>query len=118
VGRTDEVERLAGELPSRRLVTLVGPGGVGKTRLSIEVAGAVCGQAPLASLDVFDLLGSLVDKSLVLVDRDTGRYRLLETLRQYGVEQLEARAEADALRTRHLAHVLEVCGGRSPPAAR
>jgi predicted ATPase len=44
VGRSDEVERLAGELPSRRLVTLVGPGGVGKTRLSIELAAAVAGE--------------------------------------------------------------------------
>jgi hypothetical protein len=73
-----------------------------------DAAEAVCGQSPLKSLGVFDLLGSLVDKSLVLVDRDTGRYRLLETLRQYGVEQLEARGEADTPRTRHLAHVLEV----------
>ncbi|MFF4582207.1 BTAD domain-containing putative transcriptional regulator [Streptomyces sp. NPDC001389] len=40
VGRADEVAEVAGMLRVARLVTLVGPGGVGKTRLSVEVAGA------------------------------------------------------------------------------
>ncbi|MFG2039489.1 BTAD domain-containing putative transcriptional regulator [Dactylosporangium sp. NPDC048998] len=38
VGREDELERLAG-LRGARLVTLVGPGGAGKTRLAVEAAG-------------------------------------------------------------------------------
>ncbi|MFJ8211238.1 ATP-binding protein [Streptomyces sp. NPDC096033] len=40
VGRSDEVAEVAGMLRVARLVTLVGPGGVGKTRLSVEAAGA------------------------------------------------------------------------------
>ncbi|MEU3404529.1 BTAD domain-containing putative transcriptional regulator [Streptomyces sp. NPDC006670] len=40
VGRRDEVAEVAGLLRVARLVTLVGPGGVGKTRLSVEAAGA------------------------------------------------------------------------------
>ena len=53
--------------------------------------------------DVARLLLHLVDRSLVTADRDGGavRYRLLETLRGYGLERLEARGELDAARGRH-----------------
>ncbi|HSK25497.1 MAG TPA: BTAD domain-containing putative transcriptional regulator [Jiangellales bacterium] len=40
VGRTDEQATVSGLLAGTRLVTLVGPGGIGKTRLALEVAGA------------------------------------------------------------------------------
>ena len=50
----------------------------------------MCGFDGIDELDVFDVLSSLVDKSLVLVDLGTGRYRLLETLRQYGAERFDA----------------------------
>ncbi|MER5306671.1 BTAD domain-containing putative transcriptional regulator [Streptomyces sp. NPDC002773] len=38
VGRDAELDRLAGQLVRNRLVTIVGPGGAGKTRLSLEAA--------------------------------------------------------------------------------
>ncbi|WP_149182186.1 BTAD domain-containing putative transcriptional regulator [Streptomyces sp. TRM49041] len=41
VGRGAELAALAGDLGERRLVTLLGPGGVGKTRLALEAADAV-----------------------------------------------------------------------------
>lgn len=53
---------------------------------------------------VLDDLATLVDKSLVLADRSgpATRYRLLETLRQYGAEHLAAAGEEPAVRARHL----------------
>jgi predicted ATPase/DNA-binding SARP family transcriptional activator len=47
VGRTDEVARVRKALASYRLVTLVGPGGAGKTRLAAEVAAGVRDEARL-----------------------------------------------------------------------
>lgn len=59
--------------------------------------------AELPAPDVLDLLGSLVDKSLVVVDQTTptARYRLLEPVRQYAQRNLEASGEAESVRARH-----------------
>ncbi|WP_185949365.1 BTAD domain-containing putative transcriptional regulator [Microbispora sp. KK1-11] len=46
VGRDDDVERIGGLLASDRLVTLLGPGGAGKTRLAVESAEAIAGSVP------------------------------------------------------------------------
>ena len=90
------------------------------TRLSVfaggfdlEAAEAICPSAEVDALDVLDLLGSLVDKSLVVADhlRQTVRYRLLETIRQYsGQELLRACGDAEVLsiRGRHADYYLEM----------
>ena len=41
VGRTAELQELSEAVRSSRLVTLIGPGGVGKTRLAVEAAAAL-----------------------------------------------------------------------------
>jgi predicted ATPase/DNA-binding SARP family transcriptional activator len=51
VGRTDEVARVRKALESYRLVTLVGPGGAGKTRLATEVAAGLRGDADAGAPD-------------------------------------------------------------------
>ncbi len=50
---------------------------------------------------VVDLLAELVDRSLVTVTNAEPSYRLLETLRAYGIERLGARGELDSVRRRH-----------------
>jgi predicted ATPase len=69
---------------------------------TLEMAAAVCAddepsEDAVESWEVLDLLSSLVDKSLVHADQTEGgvRYRLLESMRQYGCERLaEAGEEA------------------------
>jgi predicted ATPase len=70
---------------------------------SEEAAEAVCGDEPLSGRRVFELLVGLVAKSLVVAQRDgsTTRYRLLETLREYGEDRLAEYGETDQLRRRH-----------------
>ena len=73
----------------------------------LGAAEAVCGAEPVDSFDVLDLLGSLVEKSLVLLEeRDDGsRYRMLETIREYAREKLDGRADdAAATAARHCEH--------------
>lgn len=54
---------------------------------------------------IFDLVASLVEKSLILRARDTvgedARYLMLETIREFATEQLEASDEAAQLRHAH-----------------
>ena len=69
----------------------------------LPAAETVCGFDPIDSDDVIDLVSSLVNKSMIVADRGaaTMRYRLLETLRQYGEDQIELSGETALLRDRH-----------------
>jgi len=71
--------------------------------LSLDAAEAVCASGGVTSEDVLDLLAALVDKSLVVVrdQVDEVRYRLLETVRQFAREQLDAGRDAAAVQARH-----------------
>jgi len=59
---------------------------------------------------VLDVLERLVKQSLVIADHAGGvtRYRMLETLRQYAAERLQAAAESDVLAAAHAAHYLQL----------
>ena len=86
---------------------------------TLAAAAAVCGGEETAEVEVFNLLSSLVDKSLVVADLQgiEPRYRLLESFRQYAREKLASRSERDAVAHRHaiayLEHVTRVSEGLS-----
>ncbi len=85
----------------------------------LAAAEAVASGPEVAPEDVITHLGALVDKSLVQFD-DTGagpgRYRLLETVRQYAVGQLQASAPAaaEAARMGHRQHYLALAEEAAP----
>ena len=63
LGRERELEELVDRLESRRLVTITGPGGTGKTRLALQVAAELVGS--VADGVFWVPLGALADSSLV-----------------------------------------------------
>ena len=78
----------------------------------LAAAEAVCGSGGLDVLEVAGLLGSLVDKSLIVAEPAGGglRYRLLETIRLFAAERLAEAGgeEAAAVAAAHCAHFLSV----------
>jgi tetratricopeptide (TPR) repeat protein len=67
--------------------------------------------------DVLDLVGSLVNKSLVVMDQTAGadaRYHLLETIREYALNKLREAGEETQARARHAAHFVKLAEATEP----
>jgi non-specific serine/threonine protein kinase len=75
---------------------------------TLEAAESVVAGVPIESGDVMDLLANLVEKSLVILDLDSGRYRMLDTVRQYAAEKLAGSNDDTMTRAQHLAWCLKL----------
>jgi predicted ATPase/class 3 adenylate cyclase len=78
---------------------------------TLEAAETVCGSDGDVGIDILDGLESLITKSLVR--RDDGadgepRFGMLETIREYGLEQLAQAGELDELRRWHAEYFLDL----------
>ena len=72
---------------------------------TLEAAQVVCSGETLPRFEVLDLLGHLVEASVVTFESGSRpRYRLLETVRQYSLDRLVEAGEADDARLRHATH--------------
>jgi predicted ATPase/DNA-binding SARP family transcriptional activator/DNA-binding CsgD family transcriptional regulator len=84
---------------------------------TLEAAEAVGAGKGIEPHEVLDLLGGLVDKSLVIAGPAPGgavRYRMLEPVRQYARERLEKSGEAGETRDRHAALFLALVEEAAP----
>jgi predicted ATPase/class 3 adenylate cyclase len=74
---------------------------------AIDGAVAVGADETLDEFEVFDVLASLVDKSLVVAELagEATRYRLLESARAYAVEKLDEAGERDSVAERYFAYM-------------
>ncbi|RJQ81194.1 AfsR/SARP family transcriptional regulator [Pseudonocardiaceae bacterium YIM PH 21723] len=81
------------------------PGGV-----TAGSAGAVCPEIPA----IAELLADLVDRSLLRLVPDTGRYRMLETIREYGLERLAEQGILTGVRDRAAAHFADLVTRNDP----
>lgn len=71
---------------------------------SLEMAEQVCADDAIPASDVLDLLAALIDKSLVTVEYELNgavRYRLLDTVRQFAMDQVTDPAELARMRRAH-----------------
>lgn len=83
---------------------------------SLEAAEMVCAGEDV-QIDVFEILTSLVDKSLLLVRHegtDDPRFHMLETIREFAREQLDAGGEAESGPLRHAQHFLTLAEQAEP----
>jgi predicted ATPase/DNA-binding CsgD family transcriptional regulator/Tfp pilus assembly protein PilF len=83
---------------------------------SLAAAEAVCNAGADLQLDLFEGSASLLDKSL-LQHSELGaepRYAMLETIREYALQSLNASGEADAMRRRHAEYYLRLAESAAP----
>ncbi len=83
--------------------------------VDLAAINGVCATPQQNPAQMADLTARLVEKSLLMKAGDSGRYQLLETIRQYALEQLASAGEQDDLRDRHahfyLDTTLPACAG-------
>lgn len=89
------------ELLSEEERSLFGRLAVFRGGFTLDAAEAVVSGEGVEEVEVFDLLGSLIDKSMVQRVGGTGRFTLLETMRQYGLDRLAESSSTDRWRRRH-----------------
>jgi predicted ATPase/DNA-binding XRE family transcriptional regulator/Tfp pilus assembly protein PilF len=78
---------------------------------SLDAIAAVCTAAGDLDGELVDRLGSLVDKSLLWQDARASRepwFLMLETIREYGLEQLEHSGEAEVTRRAHAYYYVQL----------
>ena len=84
---------------------------------SLEAAEAVGAAGSVEEEDVLDLLDTLVEKSLVVVEESWergARYGMLEPVRQYARAKLEESGESEAILRRHAEYYLELAERAKP----
>jgi len=84
---------------------------------TLEAAEAVTAFASVEKRAVLDLVTQLAEKSLVAMDADQARYRLLDTVREYADERLTEVGESEETRTRHLNYYVALAEQARPQLA-
>jgi predicted ATPase/DNA-binding SARP family transcriptional activator len=84
---------------------------------TLEAVERVCADEDLSEEDIWIALAQLTDKTLIRAEEDgrgRSRYRLLETIREYGRKQLREQREEENLRLRHRYYFLAFAEEAAP----
>lgn len=74
---------------------------------TLESAEEICSDEKIQNLEILDLLHTLTEKSIIIYDSDKERYRILETLKQYGEEKFENSVGKEIILRKYLIYFTE-----------
>ncbi len=74
---------------------------------TLEAAEEICADDKIKMEDILDLLGHLTEKSIIIYDEKSDRFKILETLKQYGEAKLKESGETDKILSKYLQFYLE-----------
>ena len=75
---------------------------------TLESAEEICSDEKISDQEIFDLLITLVEKSIILYDEVKERYRILETIKQYGEVKLKESNESEQILSKHLHYFMDL----------
>ena len=78
---------------------------------TLDAAEEVCSDETISKHDILDLLSQLTEKSVIIYDETKDRYRILESLKQYGIEKL---SDGKEIFLQHLNYFLELSKKAKP----
>ena len=78
---------------------------------TLEAAEEICSDESIERHEILDLLSQLTEKSVIIYDESKERYRMLESIKQYGIEKLPNK---DEIFLRHLNFFLEISQKAEP----
>lgn len=81
---------------------------------TLAAAQAICAGELIAQDELVYVMIALIEKSLVVTDEDGDRYRMLETVREYAREKLNASGNAEAVSEQHRDHFLALAEEADP----
>ncbi len=81
---------------------------------TLEAAEEVCSDDKILKKDIIDLLNHLTEKSIIIYQSEKERYRILETLKQFGKEKLNETESQESIQLRHLNYYMEFAETAEP----
>jgi predicted ATPase len=75
---------------------------------TLEAVETLIADGELHEIDAFEQLNDLTDKSMIVAEPARGRFRMLETIREYALEKLDAAGEQERYADRHAAYFLDL----------
>lgn len=80
----------------------------------MEAAGNICSDDLIKEEDILDLLNNLTEKSILIFDSSKERFKMLETIREYGKELFKNQEEKNTLYVKHLNYFLHFAEFMNP----